>query len=321
MKEILIEAKDKEINESKEFFKYNNSILNNFFFFRFLNLLKLAKKRKINFEDIKKFNIDTNANEIIKENSNNKNNYLIKGTTILNFLIEQNKSKIYYIIFLSIIRIILMILNPFLFKQFSKTHINFFYLIILILILDFLRTSLSLRIELNSNELSLSIDNQIKQIIIKNDLLNKNNNANISINEKISSCNTIFNNDIETIKHFFYLFQNFFSVPLLFFSYYFVLYFLFGFTSLISFLLLILIIFINIKLQGKLKLGQKNKQNAIDERMKFMTSLIYNLKNIKILLYEKFFYNKIIEKRNNELNKYEILYQTANKIRSLLWAR
>ena len=41
---------------------------------------------------------------------------------------------------------------------------------------------------------------------------------------------------------------------------------------------------------------------------------------IKILLYEKFFYKKIIEKRNSELNKYEILYQTANKIRSLLWA-
>ena len=54
--------------------------------------------------------------------------------------------------------------------------------------------------------------------------------------------------------------------------------------------------------------------------MKLMTNLIYNLKNIKILLYEKFFYNKIIEKRNSELNKYEILYQTANKIRSLLWA-
>ena len=54
--------------------------------------------------------------------------------------------------------------------------------------------------------------------------------------------------------------------------------------------------------------------------MKFMTNLIYNLKNIKILLYEKFFYNKIIEKRNKELNQYEILYQTANKIRSLLWA-
>ena len=51
-----------------------------------------------------------------------------------------------------------------------------------------------------------------------------------------------------------------------------------------------------------------------------MTNLIYNLKNIKILLYEKFFYNKIISKRNSELNKYEILYQTANKIRSLLWA-
>ena len=320
MKEILIEPKDKELNESKDIFKHNDSILNNFFFFRFLNLLKLAKKRKINFEDIQKFNKDTNVDEISKVKSNNRNDYLIEVTTILNFLIEKNKMKIYYIVFLSIVRIILMILNPFLFKQFSKANINIFYLIILILILDFLRTSLSLRIELNSNELSLLIDNQIKQIIIQKDLLIDNNNEKKSINEKISSCNTIFNNDIETIKQFFYLFQNFFSVPILFFSYYFVLYFLFGFTSLISFLLLILIIFINIKLQGKLKLGQKNKQNAIDERMKFMTSLIYNLKNIKILLYEKFFYNKITEKRNKELNQYEILYQTANKIRSLLWA-
>jgi ABC-type bacteriocin/lantibiotic exporter with double-glycine peptidase domain len=95
---------------------------------------------------------------------------------------------------------------------------------------------------------------------------------------------------------------------------------MFGLSSLISFLLLILIIFINIYLQGKLKQGQKNKQSAIDDRMKLMTNLIYNLKNIKILLYEKFFYNKIISKRNSELNKYEILYQTANKIRSLLWA-
>jgi ABC-type bacteriocin/lantibiotic exporter with double-glycine peptidase domain len=69
-----------------------------------------------------------------------------------------------------------------------------------------------------------------------------------------------------------------------------------------------------------LKQGQKNKQKAIEDRMIFMTNLIYNLKNIKILLYEKFFYKKIIEKRNSELNKYEILYQTANKIRSLLWA-
>ena len=113
-----------------------------------------------------------------------------------------------------------MILNPFLFKQFAKANINFLYLIFFILILDFFRTSLSLRIELNSHELSLSIDKQIKQIIIKNDLINKKNNDNLSNNEKIALCNNIFNNDIETIKHFIYLFPNFFSIPLLFFSYY-----------------------------------------------------------------------------------------------------
>ena len=318
MKEILLEQEKKELNLNKDINEFKETFFNNFFFFRFLNLLKSAKKRKINFEDIKKFNKRVNTDEIINDLPNS--NYSFKNSKLLNSLVIQNKSKICYIVFLSFLRIILMILNPFLFKQFSKDNINYLYLIFLILILDFLRTSLSLRIEINSHELSLLIDKKIKQLIIKNDLINKKNNDNMSINEKISLCNNIFNNDIETIKHFFYLFPNFFSIPILFFSYYLVLYFLFGFTSLFSFILLILIIFINIKLQGKLKQGQKEKQNAIDERMKFMTNLIYNLKNIKILLYEKFFYNKIIEKRNKELKQYEILYQTANKIRSLLWA-
>ena len=297
---------------------YNKGFFNHFFFFRFLNLLKIAKQRKLKFEDIKEINQNLDFNAVIDNKSDNL--FLIKSGNVLNFLFGKNKSKIFFVIFLNILRIILTILNPFIFKQFSKSNINIFHLVTLILIIDFIRTSLSLKIELSSNELVLLIDNQIKQIIIKNDLLSFHLNENKSINEKISSCNTIFNNDIETIKQFFYLFPNFVSVPLLFFSYYLSLYFMFGLSSLISFLLLILIIFINIYLQGKLKQGQKNKQNAIDDRMKLMTNLIYNLKNIKILLYEKFFYNKIIEKRNIELNKYEILYQTANKIRSLLWA-
>ena len=315
MKEILIETNNKVSEEYKSDNINEESVPNFFFFFRFLKLLKDAKKRKINFEDIKLVNKNKDIFSIV---SDSNNIYLNNHSTILNFLIEKNKSKICFIIFLNILRIILMLLNPFLFKQFSRTDINYFYLIIALLIIDFFRTLISLKIELNSNELCLSIDNQIKQIIIKNDLLNTNNQK--TKNEKLSTCYTIFNNDIETIKQFFYLFPNFFCIPLLFFSYYFVLFLLFGFTSLVSFLLLIIIIFINIHLQAKLKLGQKNKQIAIDERMKYMTNLIYNLKNIKILLYEKFFYNKIIEKRNQELIQYKILYQTANKIRSLLWA-
>ena len=317
MKETLIEPNNGGFNNYINNNKDEYNIFHSIFFFKYLNLLKSAKKRKIKFEDIKCFNKENENNSIIQ---NESYNYLIKGTRILNSLIRHNKYKIFYIIFLSILRIILMILIPFLFKQFSKSDVNIFGLIVSILFIDYFRTSLSLKIELNSNELSLIIDNQIKHVIIKNDLLNKKENENKTTNEKISSCNIIFNNDIETLKQFFYLFPNFFSIPLLIFSYYIVLYFLFGLTGLISFLLLIVLIFINLHLQGKLKQGQKNKQKAIEDRMIFMTNLIYNLKNIKILLYEKFFYKKIIEKRNSELNKYEILYQTANKIRSLLWA-
>ena len=65
-----------------------------------------------------------------------------------------------------------MLLNPFLFKKFSRTDINYFYLIIALLIIDFFRTLISLKIELNSNELCLSIDNQIKQIFFFNYIIN-----------------------------------------------------------------------------------------------------------------------------------------------------
>ena len=319
MKETLIDVHNENMIEAQNKVSNNNSFLNNFFLFRFLDLLRISKNKKISLEDIKKFNGNTkyiDNNHIIK----NKSEILIsKNQKLFKFLISKNIAKIYYIIFLGIIRILLMIANPFLFKQFSNKKINVMILSFSILLIDFLRTSISLKIELNSHLLCFSIDRQIKQIIIKNDLLIQNKNDNKSNNEKISLCNTIFNNDIENIKHFFYLYPNFFSIPLLFISYYLVLYILFGFTSLLSLIFLIIIILINIHFQGKLKLGQKNKQKAIDERMSFMTNLIYKIKNIKILLYEKFFYNKIIEKRNDELKKYEILYQTANKIRSLLW--
>ena len=121
---------------------------------------------------------------------------------------------------MSILRIILIILIPFLFKQFSKSDVNIFGLIVSILFIDYFRTSLSLKIELNSNELSLIIDNQIKHVIIENDLLNKKENENKTSNEKISTCNIIFNNDIETLKQFFYLFPNFFSIPFLIMLFY-----------------------------------------------------------------------------------------------------
>ena len=194
MKEIFLETKNEELNFDKNTNDYKETIFNSFFLFRFLNLLKLAKKRKINFEDIKKINKDINTDKIISDASDI--DCFLKSSELLNSLVVKNKSKIYYIVFLSSLRIILMILNPFLFKQFAKANINFLYLIFFILILDFFRTSLSLRIELNSHELSLSIDKQIKQIIIKNDLINKKNNDNMSNNEKISLCNNIFNSPL-----------------------------------------------------------------------------------------------------------------------------
>ena len=315
MEEPLINIQNEAQIEVQKNSSKKKPFYNHFFFFRILRLLLIARKNQIKIEDIKEYsNID--INNIIEQNSC----VISSKGMLLKHLINKNKAKIIYIIFLYIIRILCLLSNPFLFKQLTNQKINIIFTLITILIIDFFRTSLSLNIELNLNLLCLLVDCQLKQLIIKNDLLIQNLNDNKSINSKISLCNTIFNNDIENIKHFFYLFPNFFSIPLLFISHYFVIYLLLGFASLFSFLFLIFFIFINIYFQGKLKVAQKNKQNAIDERMSFMANLIYKIKNIKIVLYEKFFYDKIIEKRNEELKKYELLYQTANKIRSLLWA-
>ena len=56
MKEILIETNNKVSEEYKSDNINEESVPIFFFFFRFLKLLKDAKKRKINFEDIKLVN-------------------------------------------------------------------------------------------------------------------------------------------------------------------------------------------------------------------------------------------------------------------------
>ena len=199
MKEILIEENKEELIDYKDTDKNKNKLINYFFFFQFLNLLKIAKKRNIKFEDVKEINKNLDIDAILHDESNN---YLINKPKLLSFLIGKNRRRIIFIIILNILRILLMVLNPFLFKQFSKTNINILYLTILILSVDYFRAILSLKIELNSNELILSIDNQIKKIIIKNDLIIIKEKENITTNEKISNCNTLFNNDIETIKQY-----------------------------------------------------------------------------------------------------------------------
>ena len=92
MKETLIEQNNGGFNN---YIKINNkdeyNIFHSIFFFKYLNLLKSAKKRKIKFEDIKCFNKENENNSIIQ---NESYNYLKKGTRILNSLIRHNKYKI-----------------------------------------------------------------------------------------------------------------------------------------------------------------------------------------------------------------------------------
>ena len=123
MKESLLELK----NEEKNIAYINNTtykkrFLSNFFFFKFLHLLKISKQRKIKFEDVKEINHNIDINAIIDSKTDNL--YLIKRGNILNFLIEQNKKKIFFIIFLNILRIILIIL---IFYSFVTQIICFFY--------------------------------------------------------------------------------------------------------------------------------------------------------------------------------------------------
>ena len=320
MKENLIEKSEFK-SEDKPIRIQNSSFLNNFFFFRFYNLFSLSKTKKIAFEDINIKENTSSVEEIIADNSVFTNYQKSSKKDLLSLLFSANKSKILYLLFLNFINIALLISTPFIFKRITLKNLLSYS--ILIIVTELLKTYFSIKIVLYTNKLCLCIDSQIKQLIIKNELTSKNNSFNnqkkLTTTEKISLSSTIFNNDIENIKHYFELFPNFITVPLLFISYYLTIYYLIGISGFSSLLLLIIIFFVNIHFQGKLKMGQKNKQAAIDERMQFMTILIHKIKSIKILSYEKFFYDKISSKRENELDKYRILFQTTNKIRSLLW--
>ena len=320
MKDNLIEKSELK-SEIKSNNTQNKSFLNNFFFFRFLKLFSLSKTKKISFEDINIKENTSRIEEIISDNSVFTNYQKSSKKDLLDLLFSVNKSKILYLLFLNFINIALLISTPFIFKRITLKNLVPYSIIIIVT--DLLKAYFSIKIQLYSNKISLCIDSQIKNLIIKNELTNKNNSFNnqkkLTTTEKISLSSTIFNNDIENIKHYFDLFPNFITVPLLFISYYLTIYYLIGISGFSSLLLLILIFVINIHFQGKLKMGQKNKQGAIDERMQFMTILIHKIKSIKILSYEKFFYDKILSKRENELDKYRILFQTTNKIRSLLW--
>jgi F-type H+-transporting ATPase subunit a len=68
VKELLINTQNENIFDIENKISNEFSFLNNFFFFRFFNLLRIAKRRQIKLEDIKQFNNSINVDNQIKDN-------------------------------------------------------------------------------------------------------------------------------------------------------------------------------------------------------------------------------------------------------------
>ena len=116
---------------------------------------------------------------------------------------------------------------------------------------------------------------------------------------------SFLNNDIETINFLFYYAPMTLVVPFQIAANIFVLFKLFGTSfiwSFITFILLIsiawLIEYFYIKTKKKL-----NKNN--DDRLKATSSILQNIKVIKMYTYESLFYNTLKKKRENEMNNYK----------------
>lgn len=98
--------------------------------------------------------------------------------------------------------------------------------------------------------------------------------------------------------------------------------FLFSFMGISYFIglgTLFCLIMLNIFLQRIMSRRQKEKQIAIDQRMKITSSTLFNLKFLKMYSWENFFLKKICDSRDNEIGCLRNFFRVANKIRTLLW--
>ena len=72
-------------------------------------------------------------------------------------------------------------------------------------------------------------------------------------------------------------------------------------------------------MQKSFKKMQKRRQANMDKRLRMTTAILFNLKVLKLYSWDDFFYDKLNELREIELNTIRKIFNFRNTIQTIFW--
>ena len=327
----------REINKKDGFFLLNNELLNtneeeiiyknklqiiypsNFiyelFFTWIFSSLYQSKKNKLNISNLKNISKEYRSekffNQIFKNwrfKSQNSNCF-----PLISSIIYSNLFRFLIILFLGIIIALLEIFFVFLFKElmiyfqgekWRKAKFGGKNLIILILSSKFIYIFIFHHKEFQSDLLSAKITLQINTLIYDKIYKVKMYLKGIPSYGRLID---FIQNDSEYFGDFLSVSSMILIIPLQIGYYFYLLFQSLGKSFIIGFVIFIIIIIILIIIQIIIKNEQRKYMKAKDSRIQMVSKVFYNIKNIKLNVWEEIFENKINEKRKNEIKYFSKL--------------
>ena len=109
------------------------------------------------------------------------------------------------------------------------------------------------------------------------------------------------------------------TIPISLFAYSFLLFDYLGISFSFGLAVLIIFLLINYFMQKSFKKLQKRRQANMDKRLRMTTAILFNLKVLKLYSWDDFFYDKLNDLREIELNTIRKIFNFRNTIQTIFW--
>ena len=109
------------------------------------------------------------------------------------------------------------------------------------------------------------------------------------------------------------------TIPISIIAYSFLLFDYLGVAFAFGLVVLIIFLIINYVMQKTFKKLQKKRQRQMDKRLRLTTAILFNLKVLKLYAWDNFFFNKLNELREQELNIITQTFSFRNSNQTLFW--
>ena len=109
------------------------------------------------------------------------------------------------------------------------------------------------------------------------------------------------------------------TIPISIVAYSFLLFDYLGVAFAFGLVVLIIFLIVNYVMQKSFKKLQKRRQRQMDKRLRMTTAILFNLKVLKLYAWDNFFFNKLNELREQELNIITKIFSFRNSNQTLFW--